>query len=427
MPEKEKVTQVEKKKAYHSWKHYFRWGFTAFLTVAACITFFFILYRWNEIAEVIGKIVKSAESIIIGLALAYLLMPVKVFIQKPAYEFLVSKKVKEEKAKNWAKGIGIAGAIIFLILIICILIMSLGPALFTSIVGLIDAMPSYVESFVKWISDSGLADNEVAIFIGNSINSFTEELENWAKTEIIPLAQQYISQITSGVLSVVKTTLNFLIGIVAMTYVMTIEEELVGQSKKIIYAIFPAKKGNVIIDTIRKSSEIFGGFVIGKIIDSAIIGVIAYIGCLLMGTPSAFLVAFIIGVTNVIPFFGPFIGAIPSIALVLIQSPIHALYLAIFILILQQVDGNIIGPKILGESTGLSAFWILTSISIAGGLFGFFGMLLGVPVFAVIYYIVQQILIYRMKAKNLSTDTDDYVALIEIDEKTKEMKYKKEE
>lgn len=427
MPEKEKVTQVEKKKAYHSWKHYFRWGFTAFLTVAACITFFFILYRWNEIAEVIGKIVKSAESIIIGLALAYLLMPVKVFIQKPAYEFLISKKVKEEKAKNWAKGIGIAGAIIFLILIICILIMSLGPALFTSIVGLIDAMPSYVESFVKWISDSGLADNEVAIFIGNSINSFTEELENWAKTEIIPLAQQYISQITSGVLSVVKTTLNFLIGIVAMTYVMTIEEELVGQSKKIIYAIFPAKKGNVIIDTIRKSSEIFGGFVIGKIIDSAIIGVIAYIGCLLMGTPSALLVAFIIGVTNVIPFFGPFIGAIPSIALVLIQSPIHALYLAIFILILQQVDGNIIGPKILGESTGLSAFWILTSISIAGGLFGFFGMLLGVPVFAVIYYIVQQILIYRMKAKNLSTDTDDYVALIEIDEKTKEMKYKKEE
>lgn len=427
MPEKEKVTQAEKKKAYHSWKHYFRWGFTAFLTVAACITFFFILYRWNEIAEVIGKIVKSAESIIIGLALAYLLMPVKVFIQKPAYEFLISKKVKEEKAKNWAKGIGIAGAIIFLILIICILIMSLGPALFTSIVGLIDAMPSYVESFVKWISDSGLADNEVAIFIGNSINSFTEELENWAKTEIIPLAQQYISQITSGVLSVVKTTLNFLIGIVAMTYVMTIEEELVGQSKKIIYAIFPAKKGNVIIDTIRKSSEIFGGFVIGKIIDSAIIGVIAYIGCLLMGTPSALLVAFIIGVTNVIPFFGPFIGAIPSIALVLIQSPIHALYLAIFILILQQVDGNIIGPKILGESTGLSAFWILTSISIAGGLFGFFGMLLGVPVFAVIYYIVQQILIYRMKAKNLSTDTDDYVALIEIDEKTKEMKYKKEE
>ena len=423
MSEQEKKTPVEKKKTYHSWRHYFRLGFTAFLTVAACITFFFVLFRWGTISAIIGKIVKSAEPIIIGLALAYLLMPVKDFIEKPVYKFLVSKKFKEEKAKDLAKTLGIAGAIVFLFVIIGVLIMSLGPALFTSIVGLIDAMPSYIESFVKWMSDSGLADTEVAVFIGNSMNSLTSELENWARTEILPLVQQYITQITSGVLSIVKAILNFLIGIIAMTYVMSIQESLVGQSKKIIYAIFPAKKGNVIIDTVRKSNKIFGGFVIGKIIDSAIIGVIAYIGCLLMKTPSALLVAFIIGVTNVIPFFGPFIGAIPSILLVLIQSPIHALYLAIFILILQQVDGNIIGPKILGESTGLSAFWVLTSILVAGGLFGFFGMLLGVPVFAVIYYILQQIIKYRMGQRALSSNTDEYVELLEIDEKTKEMKY----
>ena len=427
MAEQEKTTQVEKKKTYHSWRHYFRMGFTGFLTVAACITFFFVLFRWGTISAAIGKIVKSAEPIIIGLALAYLLMPVKQFIEKPMYQFLVSKKLKEEKAKNLSKTIGIIGAIVFLLVIIGILIMSLGPALLTSILGLVDAMPSYIESFVKWISDSGLADTEAAVFIGNAISSFTVELENWAKTEILPLVQQYITQITSGVLSVVKAILNFLIGIVAMIYVMSIHESLVGQCKKIIYAIFPAKKGNIIIDTVRKSNKIFGGFVIGKIIDSAIIGVIAYIGCLIMKTPSALLVAFIVGVTNVIPFFGPFIGAIPSIALVLIQSPIHALYLAIFILILQQVDGNIIGPKILGESTGLSAFWVLTSILIAGGLFGFFGMLMGVPVFAVIYYILQQILSYRMKTKNLSTATDAYIELIEIDEKTKEMKYEEKE
>lgn len=426
MSVEEKNTTVEKKKTYHSWKHYFRMGFTAFLTVAACITFYFILERWSDIAETFGTIVKSAESIIIGLALAYLLMPVKQYIEKRVYRLLISQKVKETHAKKWAKTLAIAGAIIFLFLIIGVLIMSLGPALFTSIVGLIDAMPGYVESFVVWISDSGIADNEVALFIGQSINTFTAELENWAKTEILPLAQQYIAQITSGVLSVAKTLLNFLIGIVAMTYVMSIEESLVGQTKKIIYAMFPVKEGNVIIETIRKSNQIFGGFVIGKIIDSAIIGVIAYIGCLLIKIPSPLLVAFIIGVTNVIPFFGPFIGAIPSVALVLIQSPIHALYLAIFILILQQVDGNIIGPKILGESTGLSAFWILTSISIAGGLFGFFGMLLGVPVFAVIYYIVQQILTYLMKKKELSSNTEEYIKLVEIDENTKQMKYPKE-
>ena len=253
MSEQEKLAQNDKRKG-HSWRHYFKLGLTAFLTVAACITFFFILFRWSEISAIIGKFVKSAEPIIIGLALAYLLMPVKEFIEKPALKFFISKKIKEEEAKKLAKTSGIAGAIVFLLAIIAILIVSLGPALFTSVIGLIDAMPSYVESFVKWISDSGVANNEAAVFIGQAINSLTVELENWAKTEIVPLVQQYIAQITSGVFSIVKTILNFLIGIIAMTYVMSIQETLIGQSKKIIYAIFAPKKGNVIIETVRKSN-----------------------------------------------------------------------------------------------------------------------------------------------------------------------------
>ena len=421
MTEQEKI--IQEKKKHHSWKHYFRLGLTAFLTVAASISFFFLLYRWGEIADTMGKIVKSAEPIIIGLVLAYLLMPIKESIEKPVYRLLISNKVKEQSAKTWAKSSGIIGSVIFLFVIIGVLIASLGPALFNSIVGLWETLPGYISSFVVWISESGLADNEMSIFIGNSIMDLTSELESWAKTEILPLAQQYITQITSGVLSIVKTILNFIIGIIAMVYVMSIKETLVGQSKKIVYALFSPKKGNVIIETVRKSSQIFGGFVIGKIIDSAIIGVIAYVGCLLMNIPSALLVAFIIGVTNIIPFFGPFIGAIPTILLVLIQSPIHALYLAAFILILQQVDGNIIGPKILGESTGLSAFWVLTSILIAGGLFGFLGMLLGVPVFAVFYYILQQILNWKMEKKKLSKETKKYIHLISIDAATLEMKY----
>ena len=365
----------------------------------------------------------SAQPIIIGLMLTYLLMPVKNFVEKPVLSFLLSKNINEEKAKGLARFIAIIGALIFLFIVIAILIAMMVPALITSIVGLWDTFPGYVESFIEWIEQTGIGDTKFVAFIETTLTSITGELQNWAKTELIPLAQQYIAQITSGVFVVIKTVLNFLIGIIVVVYVMTIEETLIGQSKKIVYALFPAKKGNVIIDTVRKSNKIFGGFVIGKIIDSAIIGVIAYIGCLLMGTPSAFLVAFIIGVTNVIPFFGPFIGAVPSVLLVLIQSPIHGLYLAIFILILQQVDGNIIGPKILGEQTGLASFWVLFSILVAGGLFGFFGMLLGVPVFAVIYYISQQIIIYRMHKKNLPTDTEKYVKLVYIDEVTKELKY----
>lgn len=421
---KEQDTIVKgKKREKESWNHYLKIGVTAFLTVAACITFFFTLYRFEKVAEVLQTILKAAEPIIIGLVLAYLLMPVKKFIEKPTYRFLKSKKIKKEKAKKIAKTISIIGSIIFLLFIIAILIAILVPALVTSVMGLVEAMPDYVDSFVKWIENSGLADSSVAIIIGDAISSVTSEFQNWAKNELLPLAQQYLGQITSGVMAVIKAIVNFIIGIVVVVYVMSIQETLVGQSKKVIYAIFPTQKGNLIIDTVRKSNEIFGGFIIGKIIDSAIIGVIAYIGCLIMGTPDALLVAFIIGITNVIPFFGPFIGAIPSVLLVLIQSPIHGLYLTIFILILQQVDGNIIGPKILGENTGLSSFWVLFSILIGGGLFGFFGMLLGIPTFAVIYYILQQILNYRMEKKNLSTDTEKYVDLISIDEISKEMIY----
>lgn len=422
MKEQDKAVKNEKNKK-GSWDHYIKMGVTAFVTVAACISFYFVLYRFDEIAAFWGRIVKSSESIIIGLALAYLLMPTKKFIEKRVYRFLRNKKFKKDKAKEIAKFAAITGSIIFLFLIIGVLIAILVPALLTSVFGLIEAMPHYIDSFVKWIEEMGLADNSVAMLIGEAITDWISEVQEWAKNEIMPLIQEYIGQITSGVFAVVKAILNFIVGIVVVVYVMSIQETLTGQCKKIIYAIFPAKKGNVIIDTVRKSNEIFGGFVTGKIIDSAIIGVIAYIGCMILQIPSTLLVAFIIGVTNVIPFFGPFIGAIPSILLVLIQSPIHALYLAIFILILQQVDGNIIGPKILGDSTGLSAFWILTSITIAGGLFGFFGMLLGVPVFAVIYYIVQQIIKYRMEKIHLSSDTEEYVTLVSIDEGSKEMKY----
>lgn len=422
MKEHDKEVKLEKRKK-ESWDHYVKMGTTAFVTVAACITFFFVLYRWDAIAGAIGDIFESGESIIIGLALAYLLMPTKNFIEKRVYRFLRNKKFKKDKAKEIAKFIAITGAIIFLFVIIGVLIAILVPALITSIVGLVEAMPGYVSSFVKWIEDMGFANSSVALMIGNAITTLTTELQTWAQTEIFPFVQEYIGQITSGVLAVLKVILNFFVGVVVVVYVMSIQETLTGQCKKIIYAIFPAKKGNIIIETVRKSHEIFGGFVTGKIIDSAIIGVIAYIGCMILQIPSALLVAFIIGVTNVIPFFGPFIGAVPTILLVLIQSPIHALYLGIFILVLQQVDGNIIGPKILGDSTGLSAFWILTSITIAGGLFGFFGMLLGVPVFAVIYYIIQQMVKYRMEKIHLSSDTEEYVTLVSIDEGSKEMKY----
>lgn len=422
MTEKDNLVEIKKPTKKEKNK-YVMMGITAFFTVAACIIFFFLLYRFDAIVDFFKKIIKAAEPIIIGAVLAYLLMPVKDFIEKPAYNLLRKLKVKEENSKNGARAISIIGAIIFLFVIIALLIAIIVPAVTNSIMGLIDAMPKYISSFVAWIEETGIADSSVAVVIGEYITGITTKLEEWAQTEILPLIQQYIGQITSGVYSVFKTLLNFVIGIIVMVYVMSIRETLVGQVKKIIYAVFAPKKGNLIITTMRKSNEIFGGFIIGKILDSVIIGMICYIGCMILQMPSPLLVAVIIGVTNVIPFFGPFIGAIPAILLVLIQSPIHGLYLAIFILVLQQVDGNIIGPKILGDTIGLSSFWVLFAILVGGGLFGFFGMLLGVPVFAVIYYICQQVLKYQMEKRKLSNKTEDYIELVSIDVKDKTMIY----
>ena len=417
--EKSKTTKKEEKK-------YLKMGIIAFCTIAASILFFFALYRMDDISRVMQTITKSAEPIIIGLVLAYLLMPVKNFVEKPVFKLMIKTGLKERTCKDFARGIGITGALIFFFVLIGLFVSILVPALGSSIITLVNNMSMYVTSFIAWAKEIGIKDTTIFVAFGEYLTDFTAALEAWAKTDLLPLVQQYITQITTGVFAVFKTFLNFIIGIIVVVYVMSIEETLVGQGKKAIYAFFPAKKGNLIISTLRKSNEIFGGFIIGKIIDSAIMGVLCYIGCLILNIPSALLVAVIVGVTNVIPFFGPFIGAIPSILIVLIQSPMHGIYLAIFILILQQVDGNIIGPKILGDTTGLSSFWVLFAILVAGGLFGFFGMLLGVPVFAVIYYIFQEIIKYRMEKRKLSSDTDDYVKLLYIDSQTKEMIYEEE-
>ncbi len=414
--EKNKVMKKEDKK-------YLKIGFTAFGTVAACILFFFAIYRLDEILDFLMIIIKSAEPIIIGLMLAYLLLPVKNFVEKPIFRLTQRMKMSEKSGKNLARGIGIAGALIFFFLLIGMFVSILVPAVVQSVVTLVNNMSKYVTSFIVWVEELGIKDTTIFVMFGEYLTEFTAALESWAKTDLFPLVQQYIAQITTGVFAVFKTFLNFIIGIIVVVYVMSIQETLLGQAKKVIYAIFPAQKGNVIIGTLRKSNEIFGGFIIGKIVDSAIIGVICYFGCLILQIPSPLLVAVIVGVTNVIPFFGPFIGAIPSILIVLIQSPIHGIYLAIFILVLQQVDGNIIGPKILGDTTGLSSFWVLFAILVAGGLFGFFGMLLGVPIFAVIYYITQELVRYRMRKKNLPTGTDEYIELLYIDSRTKEMVY----
>ena len=357
-------------------------GLMIFITFACCILFFFMLLRYQGFADGWHKIVGAAQSIIIGLVLAYLLNPIMEFLERKLYKRLKGKMKTDQKAKKLSRGLGIAGAILFLLIIIILLIAAIVPSVISCIVGVIDTLPGNVQNFIKVVQSGKLGEYEVTGTISDMLTKLVDYVENWATKTLLPEAKTYLLQITSGMINIVKAVINFIVGIIVAAYVLMIKESLIGQSKKAIYAIFKPRQGNIIIETMHKADEIFGGFIIGKVIDSAIIGVICYVGCSILHIPDAMLVAVIVGVTNIIPVFGPFIGAVPSLLLVVVQSPWHALYLLIFIIILQQVDGNIIGPKILGSSTGLSSFWVMFAILIGGGLFGFLGMLLGVPVFA---------------------------------------------
>lgn len=384
-----------------------------------------MIFRYEGFASGWNKLISAVEPITIGLVLAYLLTPVMRFCEKRILPFLEKHTRNKVKVKKRARALSVTCCIIFLLIVIALLIALIVPALINSVMTLVTTLPGQVRDFVKMLNEGRFGETELSETFGNFLVTATDYVDNYFTEKILPEIQTYIAQITSGVISVVKGLLNFIIGIIAMAYVMTIMETLQGQAKKIIYAIFKPKYGNSIIHTIRKSSEIFGGFITGKLLDSAIIGVICYFVCLIMRMPSAMLVSVIIGVTNIIPFFGPFIGAIPALLLVVIQSPWHALYLLIFIIILQQVDGNILGPKILGNSTGLSSFWVMFAILVFGGIWGVFGMILGVPIFAVLYYIIGKIVRSALGKKNLPTETAVYVDARGVNLDTNTLRYNK--
>ena len=376
------------------WPHLIRIGVMVFVTFAVSILFFFALYRFEGFAGIWSKLLAAAMPIIMGLVLAYLMNPVMLWLER-CFKKLLSKKMKSEsKLRKVSRALAITGSVIILVAIISLLIAAIVPSVIVSISGLMKTLPNDVAAFINMIKNGNFGDSKIAELASTGLQNATDYIEDYATEKLIPEAQKYVAQITTGVISVVRGLFNFIIGIIVMVYVMSIQETLAGQSKKIIYAVCKPKTGNIIIETIRKTNEIFGGFISGKIIDSLIIGV-----------------------------FGPFIGAIPSLLIVVIQSPWHALYLLIFIVVLQQVDGNIIGPKILGSSTGLSTFWVMFAILIGGGMFGFLGMLLGVPTFAVIYYIVKRVVNYALRKKKLPEDTRDYTKTTGVDTKNNKLKY----
>ena len=321
------------------------------------------------------------------------------------------------------RGIATLGALAVFILIIVVLLVMLVPQLVESIQGVATTLPSEVQHLIDKTNKYLSSDSEAANFVEDTLIYATNYIKDWAMNDLLPKSNTYLTSITTGLINVFKVLLNIIVGLIVSVYLLFSKETFIGQFKKLNYALFKPKKANIVIQTARKSNEIFGGFISGKILDSMIIGIICYIVLLIMKMPYPVLVSVIVGVTNIIPFFGPFIGAVPSFIIIVLANPIQGLYFLIFVVILQQVDGNIIGPNILGDSTGLSPFWVIFAIMVGGGLFGFAGMLLGVPTFAVIYYIMQEILRYFLRKRDLPQDSSQYIELEKINVATNQPQY----
>ena len=390
-------------------------GLTAFLVIVGAIAFYFLMYRYSGVAKFIGQITVILRPITIGLVIAYLMTPIVNFEERHLLP-LVRKKMKNpDKADKLVRLISVFGALLFFILFIGILLLMVIPELYRSINGLIITLPKQVNSFMDWLNDYVSSDSKISGYLEIGLKNGTEFFENWAKSEFLPQAKNIMAGVTTGVINAVKVVFNVAVGIIISIYVLMSKEVFIGQSKKLMYALLPGKSANAVIHTVHKSNEIFGGFISGKLIDSLIIGILCFICLSIMKMPYTLLVSVIVGVTNIIPFFGPYLGAVPSAILIMLASPLQGVYFIIFIVILQQIDGNIIGPTILGESTGLSSFWVVFAILVGGGLFGILGMIIGVPTFAVIFYVLRKAVNYTLRRKQLPEDSVDYIQVEKLD------------
>lgn len=392
-------------------------GITSFLVVASSICFYYLLFHGDRFLGKINAILVIASPVIYGIILAYLLTPIVNSIEKKLFIPLFTKSSEMNSTKKkWMRFLSVLMTVIIVILFIYGFFSILIPNVISSVKSISFAFPIYVNNLMHFADKYFEANPDIEALFNQLVSTYSVEIDKYLNNTIIPQMESLLKTVSLSLISVLKAMWNLIIGLIISIYVLCSKEIFAGQSKKIIYAIFSTKTANSLIKDFRFISDTFIGFISGKIVDSIIIGIICFIGTSLLKIPYALLVSVIVGITNIIPFFGPYLGAIPSAILILMINPIKCITFIIFILILQQVDGNVIGPKILGQSTGLSGFWVIFSITIFGGLFGFLGMIIGVPFFAVVYAMTRRIIDRMLKKRNLPISTSEYMDLDHIDE-----------
>ena len=394
---------------HEDWKEQIKWGITAFSVLAAVSLVYVLVNNFYAVKQNLAVFLQILMPIIYGAVLAYLMSPVYNLVVKilgKVYYFFLGEKASQ----RFLGFFGTVASILFLFFLTSGLVSMLIPELTKSVLSLYFSLPDTInrsynnlavilEKFPDLRPYAEKAYEEISSF-------FTGKPDN--TQAIFAHLQNLATFFTNGIWSTLTIVKNILIGLIVMVYLLNMKDLLRRQFRKLLFALFSQKKAKGIIEEMQYVHRVFGGFILGKIIDSIIIGILTFFVLSLMKMPYTLLVSVIVGVTNVIPFFGPFIGAIPCFFLILLTSPIQSLYFAIAILIIQQIDGNIIGPKVLGDSTGLSSFWVLFSILLFGGLFGFVGMIIAVPFWAVIMNALRRYMDRRLQKKNLPISSSEY-------------------
>ena len=404
-------------------KKYLHWGATAFCVIAASILFYMALRYLPVLGRGIGKLFSILSPFIWGLVIAYLLTPLMKSLERSFFGPLsrrIYKKKWKYRGRRFSRGMSVLVAELVLLAVLTTLVYLIIPQLYSSIETIVQNSPTYAANVNSWAERTLKDFPQIADYIDQQLDLVNDNLWGWLRNNVLPQLGGFVSSVSTGVMVAVRGIYNLLIGIVVSVYILANLETFAAGAKRLLYSVFSIEAADWIRDGTAFVSRTFTGFLNGKLLDSAIIGLICYIVCAILKMPYALLVSVIIGLTNIIPFFGPLIGAVPSAIIILMVSPVKCLIFIVFVILLQQVDGNFIGPKILGSSIGINGFWVMFAIILGAGLFGFWGMLLGVPVFVVIYTAVNKLIDRKLRRSDLPWETASYVDLDHIDPITRQ-------
>lgn len=400
-------------------QQYLMIGLTAFAVITASLLTAFVLFHFSTIRNAFQTLSRILMPFIIGCVIAYLLTPLYNYLLRNLSFYLGrSKFLSPERSRGLSVTLALVLSMLSTLLIVGGLVAMVIPGFVSSLSNIVNSASLYTEQINEWLNNLFADSPQTAQALENVLANGSTELTKWVEG-LLPNLRSLSQGLSSGVTSVFSSLFsglvvlftfakNLLVGLIVAAYLLVGKDSMIAHAKRLTYGMFKVNTANTMVWWMRYIHKVFGGFLRGKLVDSLIIGLLCFIGTSLLQMPYAMLVSVIIGVTNIIPFFGPFLGAVPCGILILLNSPIKCLTFVIFIVALQQFDGNILGPKILGETTGLSSFWVLFAILLFGGLFGVVGMIIGVPVFAVLVSILEQFLSGRLKRKKLSQDEADY-------------------